>query len=173
MLCPKCKEAIESEFRYCPWCGTEVEGKIREEETSDRELVEQVGHLKKYQQALRDTQAEIAFRAREVYKNESYKEKYSSFEEYGRHELGLERSMLFLYKYVGEDFVDEEGNWLIAKGEEWGIAKLFELRPLAKILSMEELNFIIEKGQRIRPECTLLQLREDVKMLRRCLEPNK
>lgn len=173
MLCPKCGESIEKGFHFCPWCGGGIEKTPEIEKTSVVELVEQVGHLKKYQQALRDIQAKIAFRVREVYRNKEYLEKYSSFEDFGRFELGLERAMLFQYKYVGEDFMDRDGEWLIAKGEEWGIAKLFELRPLAKILSMEELNFIIEKGQRIRPECTLLQLREDVKMLRRCLEPNK
>ena len=165
MLCLKCGKSIKKEFSYCPWCGVELVEKTEIEETPVAELVERVGELKKYQQELRDTQARIAFRAREEFKNKGYLEKYSSFEEFGRRELGMGKTKLFMYKNVGEVFVDEDGNWLVAKGEEWGIGKLAELRPLRKVYPMKLINLLIEDGRFLNPECTLKQVREDVKRL--------
>ena len=61
--------------------------------------------------------------------------------------------------------MDEDGNWLVAKGEEWGIGKLAELRPLCKVYPMKLINLLIEDGRFLNPECTLKQVREDVKRL--------
>ena len=165
MLCLNCKEHVENEFLFCPWCGTEQKNGTTCEENITAEIAEQVRKIKKHRQALRDTQSELAFRIREVFRKKEYLDKYASFEDYGRVELELNKSMLFMYKDVGEAFVDKDGNWMIAKAGAWGIGKLYELRQLRRAFTMKEINFLIEDGILLNPDYTLPQVRNIVKKL--------
>ena len=166
MFCPKCRGTIEKDFRFCPWCGTSIEEKTLTEEVLSAELVELVEQLKKYEQLIRVTQTELAFQIRNAFRGKEYLEKYASFEDYGRLELGLGKSMLFMYKDVGEDFIDDNGNLLIARGEEWGIGKLYELRTLRRDFPLNFINALIEDKNILSPGQSLGQVRNDVKALR-------
>ncbi len=64
---------------------------------------------------------------------------------------------MFMYKNVGENLLDSNGNPLILQGSEWGVGKLNELYTL----DIETINILIKNGI-IYPSMKQKELREQI-----------
>ena len=88
-------------------------------------------------------------------------ERYANLEEYGKKELGLGKTQTYIYKNVGEKFVDAEGKLRLNTDQDWTVAMLQELLPD----SLSDVQQWIDEGL-ISAEMKPKELRAVVKQLR-------
>ncbi len=148
MYCPKCGNAVGEKAFFCQWCGEKID--LVELET----IVERIKYLRNNRTL---TDFELCKYISRIYRERKYLQNYGSLEEFGIKELGIEKSNMFMYKNVGENLLDSNGNPLILQGSEWGVGKLNELYTL----DIETINILIKNGI-IYPSMKQKELREQI-----------
>lgn len=148
MYCPKCGNAVGEKAFFCQWCGEKID--LVELDT----IVERIKYLRNNRTL---TDFELCKYISRIYREGKYLQNYGSLEEFGIKELGIEKSNMFMYKNVGENLLDSNGNPLILQGSEWGVGKLNELYTL----DIETINILIKNGI-IYPSMKQKELREQI-----------
>ena len=160
MYCPKCGNAIGEHAFFCQWCGEKIDLIER------GAIIERIKYLKKlYEEEKNLSDLELCKYISRIYRGKEYLQHYDSFEDFGKNELGIDKSSMFMYKNVGDNLLDSNGAPLILRGSEWGIGKLNELYKLGIDFDIDTVNSLIKNGI-IYPSMKLADLRKRVKNIK-------
>ena len=146
MYCSKCGKEILYSDVFCKYCGAE-------QEPNDLDT-----YTKRINELRRPTEFLVAKMLYTIHKRELFYQNYSSYADYAKRELNMEKGTAYMYSKVYEKFFDYNGNPRINRIEEWGVSNLNELYPL----SITEINELIEKGV-LSPCLKQKEIREIVK----------
>jgi DNA modification methylase len=146
MYCSKCGKEIHYSDAFCKYCGAEQE---------PNDLDTYTERIKKLR---RPTDFLVAKMLYTIHKRELFYQNYSSFADYAKKELNMEKVTAYMYSKVYERFFDFKGNSRINQIEEWSVSNLNELHSL----SITDINTLIEKGI-LTPSLKQKEIREIVK----------
>ena len=118
MTCDKCGHTVKETDLFCPHCGVELGL------TALDALTVKIKQLRRY------SDLDTAYLIYKVYSEGLYLSKYTDFPEYGEREFGFKPATIYLYKEVGEKFLDRYGNPVIPDAHFWSIGRLSELRSM-------------------------------------------
>lgn len=158
MYCPKCGNTVGERAFFCQWCGEKIDL------VELGAMIERIKYLRKPYNDRTRTDIELCKYISRIYREGKHLQNYDSLEEFGFHELGIDKSSIFMYKNVGEKLLDSNGDLLIMRGSEWGLGSLNELYTL----DIETINTLIEQGI-IYPSMKQKELRERIKKIKEFL----
>lgn len=118
MTCDKCGQVVNDTALFCHHCGAELGL------TTQDTLTTRIKQLRRY------SDLDTAYLIYKVYSEGLYLSKYADFPEYGEREFGFKPATIYLYKEVGEKFLDRYGNPVIPNAHFGSIGRLSELRSM-------------------------------------------